>query len=69
MKIKCLSTDNIRKFYKSTTIQIQLNNLDYEMMLIDKFSINFKHNTTCDWVPVGVKGDLYVYIESVAYHL
>ena len=64
MKIKSLSADSIRKFYESAMVQIQLNNRGYELMFIDEFSINFRHNTTYGWAPVGVKGYLDVNIES-----
>ena len=63
MNIKSWSADSIWKIYEWAMTQIQLNNLGYELMFIDEFSINFKHNITYGWSPVGVKGYLEVNIE------
>ena len=64
MKRRSLRSENIRKFYESAMVQIQFNDFGYELMYIDEFSINFRHNTAYGWAPLGVKGYLDVNVET-----
>ena len=63
MQIKNLTAEGVRRFFKSTMIQVKLEDLGYELMFLDKFSINFRQKTAYGWAPVGVKGFLDVNAE------
>ena len=53
MKKKQFKDEQIRKFIKSALVQLLLNSKEYELMLLDEFSINFQAKINL-WVgPIG----------------
>ena len=50
---KMLTFDNIRKFYESAAMQILLELIDYELIYVDEFTLNFRFNTMYGWSPIG----------------
>ena len=49
---------SIRKFYESAMVKTKLEDLGYELMYLDEFSISFRQHTTYGWGPIGMKGFL-----------
>ena len=56
MMRRSLNSESIRSFYESAFTQLQLENLGYELIFIDEFSINFRQRTTYGWASIGKKG-------------
>ena len=52
--------ESIIKFYESAMLKTKLEDLGYELMYLDKFSISFRQHTTYGWGPIGKKGFLDV---------
>ena len=63
MQIKNLTAEGVGRFFKSAMIQVKLEDLGYELMFLDEFSINFRQKTAYGWAPVRVKGFLDVNAE------
>ena len=56
MMRRSLNAQNVRKFCESAMTQFMLEDLGYELLFIDEFSINFRQRTTYGWAPIGKKG-------------
>ena len=53
---KITQAHNILKFYESTLVQLRLEEMRYELIYIDEFSINSKYHSYFGWSKVEEKG-------------
>ena len=61
---KTTQAQNIRKFYESALVQLKLEDIGYELIFIDEFSISSKYHSYLGWPKVGEKGYLMTHQNS-----
>ena len=64
MKHNSIQPFNISKFFESDILQIKLEENNFELILIDKFSLSSKHNKLYGWSKVGQKGYVLTHYDS-----
>ena len=56
VKKKITQAQNIRKLYKLALVQLKLEEMGYELIFVDEFSISCKYHSYFGWPKVGEKG-------------
>ena len=64
MMRRSFNAQNVRKFCESAMTQFMLEDLSYELLYIDEFSINFRQRYTYVWSPFGKKGFIDIDIDT-----